>query len=220
MNIYVYIYIHHTQVTLYWHGWQLIILSRFIEYWMGDVYSETLKFYGWLVICLLFTVCPWYLRTPITMHIVNVYNCTPLGTNFNEILIEILTFWFKKMHLKMSSAKWRPFCLGLNVLTTLHIWRLGFRYAGDVWAIPLVHFECMVSWCSSRWAQNTEVSKSWLRHQMETFSALLALCVGNSPVTGEFPSQRPVTGSFGDFSDLRLNKRLSKQSWGWWFKTP
>ena len=41
----------------------------------------------------------------------------PLGTNFNEILIEIHTFSFKKMHLKMSSAKWRPFCLGLNVLT-------------------------------------------------------------------------------------------------------
>ena len=40
----------------------------------------------------------------------------PLGTNFNEILIEIHNFSFKKMHLKMSSAKWRPFCLGLNVL--------------------------------------------------------------------------------------------------------
>ena len=40
----------------------------------------------------------------------------PLGTNFSEILIEILTFSFKKMHLKMSSGKWRPFCLGLNVL--------------------------------------------------------------------------------------------------------
>ena len=40
----------------------------------------------------------------------------PLGTNFSENLIEIHTFSFKKMHLKMSSAKWRPFCLGLNVL--------------------------------------------------------------------------------------------------------
>ena len=41
----------------------------------------------------------------------------PLGTNFNEILIEILTFSFKRMRLKVSSAKRRPFCLGLNVLT-------------------------------------------------------------------------------------------------------
>ena len=40
----------------------------------------------------------------------------PLGTNFIEILIGIQAFSFKKMHLKMPSAKWRPFCLGLNVL--------------------------------------------------------------------------------------------------------
>ena len=37
---------------------------------------------------------------------------------------------------------------------------------------------------------------TWWRHQMETFSALLAICAGNSPVTGEFPAQRPVTRSF------------------------
>ena len=40
-----------------------------------------------------------------------------LRTNFSEILIEIQTFSLKKIGLKMSSAKWRPFCLGLNVLT-------------------------------------------------------------------------------------------------------
>ena len=43
---------------------------------------------------------------------------------------------------------------------------------------------------------------------------------GNSPVTSEFPSQRPVTQSVDVFFDLRLNKRLSKQSCGWWFETP
>ena len=41
---------------------------------------------------------------------------------------------------------------------------------------------------------------------METFSALLAICAGNSPVTGEFPAQRPVTRSFDVFFDLRLNE--------------
>ena len=46
----------------------------------------------------------------------------PLGTNFSEILFEILTFSFKKMRLKVSSAKRRPFCLGLNVLTH---WPMG-----------------------------------------------------------------------------------------------
>ena len=55
---------------------------------------------------------------------------------------------------------------------------------------------------------------------METFSALLAICAGNSPVPGEFPTKRPVTRNFDVFFDLRPNKLLSKQSWGWWFETP
>ena len=41
----------------------------------------------------------------------------PLGTNFNEILIQIHTFSFTKIHVKMSSGKWRPFCQGLDVLS-------------------------------------------------------------------------------------------------------
>ena len=57
------------------------------------------------------------------------------------------------------------------------------------------------------------ITRTWWRHQMETFSALLALCMGNSPVTGEFPEQRLVTRSFDFFI-------LSKQSWCWWFETP
>ena len=51
----------------------------------------------------------------------------PLGTNFSETLIEILTFSFKKMRMKVSSAKRRPFCLGLNVLTLL---MLETEYSG------------------------------------------------------------------------------------------
>ena len=60
---------------------------------------------------------------------------------------------------------------------------------------------------------------TWRRHQMKTFSELLALCAGNSLVPSEFPTQRPVTWSFDVFFDLRLNKRLSKKSWDWWFET-
>ena len=45
-------------------------------------------------------------------------------------------------------------------------------------------------------------------------------CAGNSPVNGEFRSQRPVTRSFDLFFDLRMNKRLSKQSRRRWFETP
>ena len=53
---------------------------------------------------------------------------------------------------------------------------------------------------------------SWWRHQIETFSALLAICEGNSPVTKASDAEL--------FFYLRLNKQLSKQSWGWWFETP
>ena len=70
-----------------------------------------------------------------------------------------------------------------------------------------------------KWWFAVKICGPWWRHQIETFSALLTICAGNSPVTGEFPTQRPVTRSFDVFIDLRLNKRLSKQCWGWWFET-
>ena len=80
----------------------------------------------------------------------------PLGTKFSEMLVEIHTFSIKKIHLKMSSEKWRPFCLGLNVLikgapdvtfdsvtpdnncchdTQCHI--LGGAFRAKVWAIVI-----------------------------------------------------------------------------------
>ena len=59
---------------------------------------------------------------------------------------------------------------------------------------------------------SSEIALIWWRLEMETFSALLAICAGDSQVPGEFPLQRPVTRSFNVFIDLRLNKRLSKQS--------
>ena len=80
--------------------------------------------------------------------------------------------------------------------------------ASQVWFCPWTFFE------------NTWLNLlPWWRNLMEPFSALLAFCAGNSPVTGEFHTQRPVTRSFDVFFELRLNKQLSKQSWGWWFET-
>ena len=70
------------------------------------------------------------------------------------------------------------------------------------------------------WRTICQLAIIMMTSSMETFSALLALCAGNSPVTGEFPSQKPVTRSFDGFFDLHMNKRLGKQSWGWWFETP
>ena len=71
---------------------------------------------------------------------------------------------------------------------------MSIRYRSDTSAsdrYPLPHGLCL----------------PWWRHQIETFSALLALCAWNSPVTGEFPSQRPVMRSVDVSSDLRLHKR-------------
>ena len=83
-------------------------------------------------------------------------------------------------------------CLSVNLL------HLGLQY-------PNVGY----MWWDIGWF---ELYLPWWRHQMETFAALLAICAGNSPVPGEFPTQRPVTRSFDVFFHLRLNKRLSEQS--------
>ena len=75
----------------------------------------------------------------------------PLGTNFSEILIKIYKFSFTKMHLKMSSGKWRPLCLCLNKSThcqqvlfhlvrDLHVALLctmQYFFNENVWILPL-----------------------------------------------------------------------------------
>ena len=170
----------------------------------------------------------------------------PLGTNFSETSIEIHTFSFKKMHLKMSSAKWRPFYLGLNVLMaiTRHIWWVlgsmshsnqsgdNTMVAGGL--VPTWHQGIYNHLLGSSQMYISVIPKlfnvymlrslrhtlSWWRHQMETFSALLAIFAGNSPVPGEFPTQKPMTRSFDVFPWSAPDKRLSKQWWGWWFETP
>ena len=60
-------------------------------------------------------------------------------------------------------------------------------------------------------------NRLWWRHQIEWFSAFPALCEGSAPITGGFPSQRPVKRSFGVFFDLHFNKRLNKPSRHRWF---
>ena len=68
-----------------------------------------------------------------------------LGTNFNEILSEIYTFSFKKMYLKMSSGKRRPFCLGLNALKLRH----GGKWR-PWWCWILLTSPCAVTALSSK----------------------------------------------------------------------
>ena len=75
---------------------------------------------------------------------------------------------------------------------------------------PLWYVNVMMTKSTSQWWLHFFIP--WWRHQMKIFSALLDLCDGNPPVTGGFPSQRPVMRSFKVFFDLRLRKRLSKQT--------
>ena len=108
------------------------------------------------------------------------------------------------------SCKQRTFLKRVTCLNTYLIKICSWIISSLVWC-SILSFEQGFHWSEC---------KTWWRHQMETFSALLAICAGNSPVPGEFPTQRPVTRSFDVYFDLRPNKWLSKQSWGWWFETP
>ena len=105
---------------------------------------------------------------------------------------------------KISNDFWKSMYISLSLVGYLLVVRESFFIVYEKFDVMLL---------------NCHWNSPWWRHQMETFSALLAICAGNSPVPGEFPTQRPVTRSFDVFFDVRPNKQLSKQSWGWWFET-
>ena len=107
-----------------------------------------------------------------------------------RLSIQSLGWWLRRHHAHygviimvcsitdiQTGTKWLPLCIRHYQLR-FPVWKLS-------------HF-------------GSNFTKTWWRYQMETFSALLALCTENSPVTGEFPAQRPVTQSFDVFFDLRL----------------
>ena len=82
-----------------------------------------------------------------------------LGTNFSEILIKIHTFPFKKMHLKMSAAKCRPFCLGFNVLIAKKLQQLGWFHTHSV-SVFLFH---VYPWFGQTRFYITHLITSWLQ---------------------------------------------------------
>ena len=139
----------------------------------------------------------------------------PWGTYSNEILFKIQKFSLKKIHLKISFVKWWPFCLGLNMLILGLLWNFLIS-CRPFWKMPSAK-NCLRSQIIHKIIEATETR--W-RHQMESFPALRVICAGNSPVSSQFPAQRPVTRSFDVFFGLLLNKLLSKQWWGWWFEMP
>ena len=125
----------------------------------------------------------------------------PLGTNFSEIMIEIYTFSLKKMHLKMSSGKWRSFCLGLNVLTDM-------RHACSGACSPLKNYLVTVT-------RNIDHNQGKL---LISKTAVGTTCFKQCPVIGfrltgsTFASQQGFSRKFNAiFLDMR-NTYLKKKS--------
>ena len=124
------------------------------------------------------------------------------GKYFSDISIKNPYIFIQENAFKRD-WKMATICLGLNVLMMTSPYRNIFHVTGplsyrirNLWQVS-PHFHGI----------------SWWRHQMETFTALLALCSGNLPFSPvNFPHKRPVTRSFDVFFEFRLNKRLSKQS--------
>ena len=113
----------------------------------------------------------------------DILSIQPTGTFLNVISFEIEKFSFLKTHSDFFLRNGGD--LGSVIKQTIR------SYHSTKWV--------GVVWFPSGIDPNVD---SWWRHQMETFSALLAICAGNSPISGEFPAQRPVTRSFGVFFDL------------------
>ena len=90
---------------------------------------------------------------------------------------------------------------GYSITTEQHALKASF----------MACFYMQINFCS---AATTLSRETWWRHHMETFSALLALCAGNSPVTGEFHAQRPVTRGFHVFFGLCMNGWVNNRKAG------
>ena len=96
------------------------------------------------------------------------------------------------------------------------LFKIGLVYEAPIWyslsrcyTVRYLH----THWIIKTHSISRASSPRW-RHQMETLSALLAHCAGNSPVTDDFPTQRPVTQSFDVFFHLRVNLRRQRAHYG------
>ena len=103
--------------------------------------------------------------------------------------------------------------LGYETWPIIGITRLWLADVNISW--DMSHWQCILG-SGDRWESPSFTMMASSNGNI--FCVTGHLC-GNSPVSGEFPAQRPVTRSFDVFFDLRPNKRLSKQWWGWWFET-
>ena len=123
----------------------------------------------------------------------------PKGTYFSEILSKIKKF-IEENAFENVTCKVAPFCPGGDEL--MGLWMITDYFVPT--KHTSLHASTIQTYLNIRKSPGISGHKvkfhSWWHHQMEVFSTLLAICAGNSPVTGEFPAQRPVMRSFDVFS--------------------
>ena len=109
----------HGSICKFRRYWHCLVIERVTIYWLTHWGRVTHICVGKLIIIGSDNGLSPGRRQAIIWTNAGIWSMGPLGTNLSDILIEIHTFSFKKMHFKMSSAKWRLFCLGLNVLNQI-----------------------------------------------------------------------------------------------------
>ena len=190
--------------------------------WKHKQYTNGIAWHGTLSISLLHTVPYW--RKMCKQFLPSLFQATTCSFNFKVspksmayfMLWSVYSFVCRHQRAigkQRADRKDRYFSPEFNN-SVIHLW--------NRWRHPSWTEKSEISrgtWSVNIYATNNERPCPSRRHQMKTFSALLALCVENSPDTGELPSQRSVRRSFDIFFDLGLNKRLSKQLKSWWFET-
>ena len=171
----------------------------------------------------------------ITIHIQTFWFSYYLVVSVSNLTEKLSVNESSRISRKWYKDDWISRCLDQG-------FRMAFAWLNHIWLHTSMHLKIRICgclrWLSAAWKydyllksprarhfyifrqlRHIDTGKnvfSWWRHQIETSSALLAFCAGNSLV--KFPSKRLVTRS-DVFVHLCLNRRLSKQWWGWWFET-
>ena len=147
-------------------------------------------------------------------------NREPVWNNFfvsGYVAMFLPIKWLCQNHVHVYSAQrhnvYRQYTLQNKLFALFHISTCNFL--PRVWpsTTKLIHLSTKMA-CPRHRLYLEILVFPWWRHEMETFSPLLAICAGNSP-----PVNSPHKGQWR-FFDLRLDGRLSKHSWGWWLETP
>ena len=147
----------------------------------------------------------------------------PLGASVSEIW----RYRFKKnTHLKIVFTTWHWFYPGFNELSFVWTHRRRHPYLKPAawWLQDIINhmpWYPTVHNATSRHCVVSTKSSTLKRHDMETFSTLLALCEGKPVFNGVSPHKRPMTRSIDVSFEVRLYKRLSCKQWScWWYETP